>query len=100
MAKCRYFPECQRSNEVGDLWIPCMGGEDGTRCERYEPMPDVEKLVALADELDENAELIICAARNARFTGCGPTMQEAKHDAGEWRHIALRIRDALAERGE
>ena len=54
MAKCRYFPECQRCNEVGDSWIPCMGGSDGTRCEGYEPMPDVKALLSLADEIEDN----------------------------------------------
>ena len=54
-----------------------------------------DALLKLADELDENAELIIRAARNARFTGRRPTMEEAKHDAGEWRYIARRIREAL-----
>ena len=52
MAECRYFPECQRCNETGDSWFPCEGGADGTRCEGYEPMPDVDALLALADDLD------------------------------------------------
>ena len=52
MAECRYFPECQRCNEVGDSWLPCAGGADGTRCKGYEPMPDVKALVELAEELD------------------------------------------------
>lgn len=52
MAECRYFPECQRCNEVGDSWLPCAGGSDGTRCKGYEPMPDVKALLALAGELE------------------------------------------------
>ena len=52
MAECRYFPECQRCNEVGDSWLPCAGGSDGTRCKGHEPMPDVKALVEVADELD------------------------------------------------
>lgn len=56
MAECRYFPECQRCNEVGDSWIPCMGGSDGTRCKGYEPMPDVEALTKLADEMQGHAD--------------------------------------------
>lgn len=52
MAECRYFPECQRCNEVGDSWIPCEGGSDGTRCLGYEPMPDANALLELADEMD------------------------------------------------
>ena len=55
MAECRYFPECTRCNEVGDSWIPCEGGSDGTRCDGYEPMPDVGALLALADEIDRSA---------------------------------------------
>lgn len=53
MAECRYFPECQRCNEVGDSWIPCAGGSDGIQCDAYEPMPDVDALLALADEMEE-----------------------------------------------
>lgn len=56
MAECRYFPECQRCNETGDSWIPCAGGSDGTRCYGYEPMPDVDALTKLADEMDEVAQ--------------------------------------------
>ena len=56
---------------------------------------DRDALLELADELDENAELIIRVARNTQFTGCGPTMEEAKHVAYEWRSIARRIREAL-----
>lgn len=52
MSECRYFPECQRCNEVGDSWIPCVGGSDGTRCSCYEPMPDVDAIAKLADELE------------------------------------------------
>lgn len=55
MAECRYFPECQRCNEVGDSWLPCAGGSDGIRCKGYEPMPDVKALLRLADELEEDA---------------------------------------------
>lgn len=52
MADCRYFPECQRCNETGDSWLPCAGGHDGTRCHGYEPMPDVDALAKLADEME------------------------------------------------
>ena len=52
MAECRFFPECQRCNEVGDSWLPCAGGADGIRCKGYEPMPDVKALLALADECE------------------------------------------------
>ena len=59
MAKCRYFPECQRCNEVGDSWLPCVGGADGTRCADYAPMPDVDALLALADNLDSSASMLL-----------------------------------------
>ena len=55
MAECRFFPECARCNEVGDSWFPCEGGADGTRCEDYAPMPDVDALLALADEIEYGA---------------------------------------------
>lgn len=55
MAECRYFPECQRCNEAGDSWLPCAGGADGIRCKGYEPMPDVDALLALADEMERVA---------------------------------------------
>lgn len=51
MTECRYFPECQRCNEVGDSWLPCAGGADGIRCNGYEPMPDVKALFELANEM-------------------------------------------------
>ena len=60
MAECRYFPECQRCNEIGDLWIPCTGGADGIQCGDYEPMPDVGALLELADEMQR--ELDECAS--------------------------------------
>ena len=52
MAECRFFPECQRCNETSDSWIPCEGGADGTRCDGYEPMPNVDALEALAREME------------------------------------------------
>ena len=52
MAECRFFPECARCNEVGDSWFPCEGGADGMRCADYAPMPDVDALLELADEMD------------------------------------------------
>lgn len=56
---------------------------------------DHDALLKLADRLDKDADNIISAARDARFTGGGPRMGEAEHDAYEWRYIASRIRDAL-----
>ncbi|WP_270403188.1 hypothetical protein [Candidatus Collinsella stercoripullorum] len=62
---------------------------------RADAAPDRGELLKLADRLDKDADNIISAARNARFTGGGPRMGEAKHDACEWRCIARRIREAL-----
>ena len=56
---------------------------------------DRDALLELADGLDKDADNIISAARDARFTGGRPRMGEAEHDAYEWRCIALRIREAL-----
>ena len=56
---------------------------------------DRDALLALADGLDNDADNIISAARDARFTGGRPRMGEAKHDAYGWRCIANRIREAL-----
>lgn len=68
MAKCRFFPECARCNEVGDSWFPCDGGEDGTRCADYAPMPDVDALLALADELEQETGPVcgVCMGKTAR----------------------------------
>ena len=92
MAECEYIEAC-RMAYGGEGCKPAC--DLGLPCHLYERKVDRDALMTLADELDENAELIICAARNARLTGCGPTMEEAKHDAGEWRYIARRIREAL-----
>jgi hypothetical protein len=54
-----------------------------------------DALLELADGLEKDADNIISAARNAQFTGSGPRMEEAKHDAYDWRQIAARIREAL-----
>lgn len=56
---------------------------------------DREALLALAEGLDCKADDIIRAAKHAQFSGLGPRMEEAKHDAREWRCIARRIREAL-----
>ena len=90
---CRHF--------IKDRFMPCAAAHgyteaDVSACEDFSPLScDRDALLALADELDANAELIIRSARNARLTGRRPTMEEAKHDAYEWRHIARRIREAL-----
>ena len=56
-----------------------------------------DALLALADGLENNADNIMRAAQHAKFFKTGPTMEEAKHDAYEWRCIARRIREACGE---
>lgn len=60
---------------------------------------DREALLELASGLEEDADRIIKAAKNARF-GYGPRMGEAKHDAYEWRGIARCIRKACKVHGD
>lgn len=55
---------------------------------------DRDALLVLADSLDMDADRIVKAAKDARLRGC-PRMEEAKHDAYEWRSIARCIRNAL-----
>ena len=90
MAECRFFPECQRCNEVGDSWLPCAGGSDGTRCKGYEPMPDVDALMALADEMERMPQCELCPAEivdcSAHPDGCPDALLD---------HYARRIREAL-----
>lgn len=76
----------ERCNEVGESWIPCAGGSDGTRCESYEPMPDVDELVKLADEMDRSAH-----ESEAYFAGVHPV------DILEY---ARRIRKAIGIKDE
>ena len=71
---------------LADLIEP-DAASDTTKCDR-------EALLALAAGLEADADRIIKAAKNARFTGFGPRMGEAKLDASEWRSIARRIREA------
>lgn len=88
MAECRYFPECQRCNETGDSWLPCDGGADGTRCEGYEPMPDVEALLRIAQVL-ESADKSECEGCILEDSGCHLCAVGVEHE------IARRIRQAI-----
>lgn len=88
MAKCRFFPECARCNEVGDSWFPCSGGSDGIRCKGYEPMPDLNALLELADELETGF----------RIEGStGPAHQVVHFVNIEMHKYARRIREACGE---
>lgn len=59
------------------------------------PAIDRDALIELAEGLECKADDIIRAAKHAQFSGFGPSMGEAEHDAYEWRCIAHRIREAL-----
>lgn len=54
-----------------------------------------DALLKIADELDKDAEDIISSAQNAQFTGSGPKMEEARHEAYQLHRIAHRIKEAL-----
>lgn len=89
---------CRRDafDRLADLIDP--GCDDG----RYEGVHtarpvDRGALLALAEGLECRADELIRAAQHARFSGLGPTMDRAKHDASELRGIARRIREAFGE---
>lgn len=88
-------------NRLADLIEPPLQcphyHSDRHYCSVYEDVQPIDRdaLLALADELDKDADNIISAARNARFACGRPRMEEAKHDAYEWRSIARRIREGL-----
>lgn len=79
MAKCRYYAMCDICDRAGDDWLPCDGTDDGTTCGHFEPMPDVESLLKLADEMDLASE-------------DGLLVRDS--DLMAW---AIRIREALGE---
>lgn len=50
MCECRYWPRCK-----DEAWCDGKGAleglAEGARCKRYRPMPDVDALLELADEM-------------------------------------------------
>lgn len=55
MAECRYKGWCRIEYDTDfDVCYPCIG-DWGETCDEYEPMPDAESLLALADEIDDVA---------------------------------------------
>lgn len=89
----RFWNMCDRIKEAGNYDIAFS--TTSVLADLIEPSCDRDALLALADGLDKDADNIISAARDARFTGCGPRIGEAEHDAYEWRCIANRIRESL-----
>ena len=53
MAECRYYAMCDRAV---DDWLPCDGTDDGTVCGHFEPMPDVQALLELADDVEDSVK--------------------------------------------
>lgn len=51
MAECRYYEMCARRAGSRDLPRSC----DARHCWMFCPMPDVDALLALAEELEEDA---------------------------------------------
>lgn len=84
----------RESYRAGESWPFFVTLERGEEIRGYFRV-NYDALLELADELDKDADNIISAARDARFTGGRPRMGEAEHDAYEWRCIARRIREAL-----
>lgn len=94
------------SDHIADLIEPPLQCQhyhsDRHYCSVHEDMTavDRESLLALAEGLECRADELIRAAHHARFSGLGPTMDRAKHDASELRGIARRIREVCGEAGE
>lgn len=85
MLECRYKGQCRIEYDTDfDACYPCIG-DWGDTCARYEPMPDVKALTALADELEEDARWEV---------------QTPGDTSGAWRlkDACDRIREALGER--
>lgn len=73
-----------------DVWNPeCKDGDDDL-CERFEPMPDVDALRALAGELESGAQL----AGGRKWSSAEAAAME-RHLAEDYRTIARRIKKAL-----
>lgn len=55
MLECRYKGQCRIEYDTDfDVCYPCIG-DWGDTCAEYEPMPDVDALAKLADELEKDA---------------------------------------------
>lgn len=60
MRECRYQGECEHENHN-----PCYPVDDVV-CKGYQPMPDVQALLALADEL-ERAIYFNCSEEREKY---------------------------------
>lgn len=97
----KYHSGVDLLNRLADLIDPPLQcplyHSDRHYCSIYEDVDviDRDRLLTLAEGLDNKADDIIRAAQHAKLSKVGPTMDEAKHEACEWRGIARRIREAL-----
>lgn len=81
---CRYYGKCAKACDGRGL---CVSFRNATYdCEVFEPMPDVDALLALADEMDRHADM-----------AAGHVAYAARFDFAGW---ARRIREALGEVSE
>lgn len=81
MLECRYSPECRLRVDRPDH--PCVGLIGELECGAYQPMPDVNALLVLADELQFEQPM----GRTDYETTC--KLMDAMDEA------ARRIREAL-----
>ena len=54
MAECRYYEMCARRAGSRDLPRSC----DARHCWMFRPMPDVDALLALADEIERDVAIV------------------------------------------
>ena len=64
MAECRYYGMCARRTGSRNLPRSC----DARNCWMFRPMPNVDALLALADELEEETGPVcgVCMGQTAR----------------------------------
>ena len=93
MVECRYKGWCRIEYDADfDVCYPCIG-DWGETCAAYEPMPDAESLLALAEE----------AKKCAWYFGLNHDNDELKdrleEAAADFSDFARRIREACGEVG-
>ena len=89
MSDCRYYDMCGRLDVCAE-WEKCP---DAGRCPYYSPMPDVDALLALADELDASADIY---AEEKKAVGAILNIENELYTLE--RYVARRIREALGVR--
>lgn len=96
MNECRYHGQCRIEFDTDfDACYPCIG-DWGDTCAEYEPMPDVNALLALADEMEGEKRDISCATCRADFgLACYDYKPNATCMEACLRYYARRIRKVL-----